>query len=376
MDNFVPTNTLASTAFDVLKMDAVDDPLINVNKLATMDIEESYFSSAVSFIKECNKEITDYKITLYHNLSEATTEGVVLESFSDFFTKIKDIIDKFLKFIKSLFNRFVNTIMKMISSDKYITKNKKKLNDFKSEDNFEFNGYKYSFTPNIPLASAALSFNGNLFDELYASNVQGQLTVNGVRDVVANLNFDEDYDRFRAQVIGKDGESINVSEFSEELFKVFRSGELDTEKIEADRTVVMKSLDSFENFKKIKSQLEHDRSEIEKAYDKVKKQVSEIVKRNGDMNMSAFVNSLPDASNITSTETLNNDGFTMSGTMMTQIDMYIKAKTDQIQEYSNIHALAYGAKLDALKECLKQDKNVLYTALGRVMRTDSQREVK
>ena len=138
----------------------------------------------------------------------------------------------------------------------------------------------------------------------------------------------------------------------------------------------MKSLDSFENFKKIKSQLEHDRSEIEKAYDKVKKQVSEIVKRNGDMNMSAFVNSLPDASNITSTETLNNDGFTMSGTMMTQIDMYIKAKTDQIQEYSNIHTLAYGAKLDALKECLKQDKNVLYTALGRVMRTDSQREVK
>lgn len=375
MDNFIPTNTLASTAFDVLKMDAIDDPLINVNKLATMDIEESYFASAVSFIKECNKEITDNKLTLYRNISEATTQGVVLESFSDFFIKAKDIIDKFLKFIKSLFQRFINTVMKMVSSDKYITKNKKKLDDFKPEDNFNFNGYKYTFSPNVPLASAALSYNNNLFDKLYASGTNGVLTTTGVRDVVNSLDFEEDYNNFRAQVIGKEG-SISVSEFSEELFKVFRNGELDTDKFEVSRTEVMRSLDRFESYKKIKSELEHERSEIEKAYDRVKKQIQEIVKRNGDMNVSAFINKLPDGNGITNVDTVNNDGFTMSGDFMAQIDMYVKAKVDQIQEYSNIHALAYSAKLDAHKECLKQDRNLLYTAMSKVLRTDSQREVK
>ena len=59
MDNFVPTNTLASTAFDVLKMDAVDDPLINVNKLGTLDLEESYFATAVAFVNETNREVKD-----------------------------------------------------------------------------------------------------------------------------------------------------------------------------------------------------------------------------------------------------------------------------------------------------------------------------
>jgi hypothetical protein len=38
-------------------------------------------------------------------------------------------------------------------------------------------------------------------------------------------------------------------------------------------------------------------------------------------------------------------------------------KVMQIEGYSNIHTLAYSAKLDALKECTIQDRNTLYQAL-------------
>ena len=39
MDGFVPTNTLGSMSFDILKLDGIDDPMINVNTLATLDLD-------------------------------------------------------------------------------------------------------------------------------------------------------------------------------------------------------------------------------------------------------------------------------------------------------------------------------------------------
>ena len=48
------------------------------------------------------------------------------------------------------------------------------------------------------------------------------------------------------------------------------------------------------------------------------------------------------------------------------MDNFVKAKVNQLQEMSNIHALAFAAKLDALRDCYRQDKTVLFKALSRV----------
>ena len=52
--------------------------------------------------------------------------------------------------------------------------------------------------------------------------------------------------------------------------------------------------------------------------------------------------------------------------MVTQMEQYKKAKINQVQQMSNIHALAFGAKLDAAKDMFNQDKAVLYKALYRI----------
>ena len=66
----------------------------------------------------------------------------------------------------------------------------------------------------------------------------------------------------------------------------------------------------------------------------------------------------------------------MSADLMQQIDIFVKQQVDRIQEYSNIHTLAFAAKLDAMKESAKQDKNTLYTAISKVQRTESKRKEK
>ena len=52
--------------------------------------------------------------------------------------------------------------------------------------------------------------------------------------------------------------------------------------------------------------------------------------------------------------------------MIIAFDIFVKNKVDQIQRCSDIHVLAYGAKLDAMQACLKQDKAVLYAAYNKV----------
>ena len=151
---------------------------------------------------------------------------------------------------------------------------------------------------------------------------------------------------------------------------------MDSEEFEVNSSEVRQSLNRFLEYKKTKSNVERDQKNIDEAYNKVKKQIQDVVKRNGDLSVSAFLNKLPSDNNIESIEgqSVSNDGLTMSGEIMAQINMYVKAKVDQIQECSNIHILAFSAKLDAMKECYIQDRNILYTALSRILRTDNARK--
>lgn len=375
MDNydFVPSNTMALSSFDVLKMDGIEDPLIDVNKLATLDLDESYTTQAINFIKESTVEFTDAKIKFYHALTESTSEGVVLESFSDFFTAAKDIIAKFLKFIKSLFQRFINTLMNLVHSDSYITKNKKKFTDFKDGvDDFKMNIYIYTITPDIPVANTVLDFAG-VFEDMKPDTGKA-ISTQSVRDSISVDNTDL-YDKFRGACIGQDVQ-IYSNEYATELFKQYRDQMLDTDETEITRSMVLKSLDRFLNYNTYKKTVAHDQSQIERAYKQLQDQVKQVAKRNGDLNVTAFLNQIPDSTGISSVSPSDtNNGLTMSGELMTQIDLYIKNKVDIIQECSNIHTLAFASKLDAMKSCYKQDRAILYGALNRISRTDAAREV-
>lgn len=364
---FEPTNTLASANFDILKIDAVEDPLINVNRLATADFEECYFSQVVDFINECRSQITDKKIIFYKSLNEATSERMVLESFADFFSGVKDIISKFINFLKKLVDRFVISIMKLIKSDNYIKKHKDFFNHIDSDMKFEFKGFEYTFRPTIPDPYAALEYNNSLFDDLFKT-ADRSLTAQSVKDSIIAMDLEKDYNEFRAKVLGRENDVIYISEFSEELYREYRNGDLDTGDITANASYIRKCLSRFLEYSKMQKEVTHQRDEIIKAYEKVQKQVEDIVKRNTDLDKEAFLSRLPsdiniDKENITVTTT--GSGTMMAAELMTQIDVYVRAKVDQIQEYSNIHLLAFGAKLDAMKECLNQDRNILYTALRK-----------
>ena len=368
---FSPTNTFASTPFDVLKVEGIEDPMIDVNKMATIDLSESYFESAVKFITESHTEMTNAKMTLYKSLSEATTDTVVLESFSDFFSSVKDIIVKFLKFIKRLFERFLATLNKFISSDTFIKKNKDTILKFNSDCEFDMTGYNFTFEPNVPVASAITSITDDLFADLKTVS-NGELSAENIKAINDRYSYDEDYyDDFRGKVLNRDGDKITATDFQEELFRAFRDDSLEIETITVDPAKVMDSYRRFSNFKETKKQAEREQHNIEKEYNNLKDEIKKLSNK-GILNVSAILGFIGDVSNITKIDgqsisgISNNTGYQSSSELAIAFDIFAKNKADQVQRCSDIHVLAYSAKLDAIKECFKQDKALLYKAYSIV----------
>ena len=366
-DYFSPTNTMASTPFDILKMDGIEDPYININKLATIDLEESYFKEAVNFVNERNKDLTDAKLVLYKSLSEATTDTVVLESFSDFFSKIKEIIDKFLKFIKRLFERFLANLSKLIQNDKFIKKNKDVILKFNSDCEFDMTGYNFTITPGIPVSHAIESITDDMFKDLGLSPT-GDISAEYVRSLNDRMSYDDSwYDEFRGKVLGKVDELIEESDFQEELFRIFRDDSLESETITVDSSKVTESYRRFTNYNDAKKQTQREQKDIERTYNNLKDEIKKLSSKN-TMNVAALLGFIKSGAptSIDGKSVVSNTGMAISGELSIAFDIFVKNKVDQVQHCSDIHVLAYSAKLDAMQACYKQDRALLYTAYNMV----------
>lgn len=324
---------------------------------------DSYFNEALSFALSMQKEYNAANVSFYRGIVEsAGEEDIVLESFGDFFYKITEIIEKFLKFIKNLFDRFITSLNAFIKREKYIFKHQSELAKFSKINEFRYTGYEYTFSPEIPRIDALAEFNdGMLFSN---PSTKGDAIkvydTDNLKNAVSALNNDlqrgDWYDRFRAAVIGRDGNIVLKSDYAAELFKLFRDEQSSAEEFDVTASVVNATLERFKAHESAISIARNTKDRIESQYSVIKKQVQNMLKVNyKDGNREGNVYGSPDSKSVI-----------LSGEDITYMDLFIKAKAAQIQEMSTIHALAFSAKLDALNECFKQDKAVLFKALARV----------
>jgi len=337
------------------------------NILEYNNIDESFFMDTLQFIKESMNDYRNINKTLYKSILEsAGNEEIINESFSDFFESVKKIIDKFLKFIKSLFDKFIIAFNKFISSDKFIEKNKDKFASFSDKDKFSIDGYNYTFSPAIPLINAQAKFEES-FVKLDFQDLQGETDQKKIMEkvkekyteLINDVNGDW-YDSFRGEVISQ--KAIAQEDFAQDLWNVYRNGSSSKETIEIISTYVGSALLRFQNYKKDEKSIKDTKESIEKDYESIKKQVQGIVKQNATRD----INKLVGLAINSDYDKVGTGNITVSTEVMNQIDLFVKKKAEQIIEMCNIHSLAFSYKLDAIKDCYKQDKDVLYKALSKL----------
>lgn len=402
---------------NILIKENTNNDIYNINEMtSTVDNENySFMQESYRFILDYTKEFNEANKTFYKNITESYgDQQIITESFSDFFSKAKEIIKKFLEFIKRIFREFSVKLHSLFKSEKYLTKNKNEFAKFNSDDEFEYKGYMFThlYNNSIPLSDACDAFYGNDnqltsvgktdFQDMSIANIKkysdeadyesenhsGSFTgtadaakKNKEASVKAYVNakykeleekLEDYYDWFRGHVIGKG--TISSSDYGDKLRELFRNDDSEPVDITIDSSFVNEAWTRFDGYKKLIKSIEETRKNIEKDYTKLKDALDKSVKYEKEGNGIFFKFDAASTYNyannniaIFGTEVNSDNKFDVYSTdVVNKIDMYIKAKINQVQQMSTIHTMAFTAKIQAAKDCFVQDKKILYKALAKI----------
>lgn len=404
-------NSTSSSVIDIDNIGYVDN---DVQRHSF--VQEGYDAILEMNAFYCNAEKEFYTKVM----SSYGDNGIINESFSDFFNKIKDIIKKFIEWIKKVFKEFVAKLAALVGSEKYIKKNAKLLNKFGSEDEFEFQGYKYTHIESydgIPQAKAVDAFSGSattngVMDLSFADNFKnsadgdyykfgasmedrfGDLDTNTEADRVEinrrkaateKINSDlskkindisdknEDfYEDFRGIVIGKANQKFDSREFTEELFKIFRDDSDSTSSITIDSGFVNDAYRRFDKYKDVVKAIEKNKNDMVKDYEDLEKYLDKMIKYNKDTHKLDITTS---GGREYASRNLgvidfgdSKDGYIYDSSTADKMQSLLKVYSARVSQMCQIHTQAFSAKLEAAKDCFKQDKQILNKAIQKILK--------
>ena len=379
--DFEITNSLFSRDLDALKMDAPEDPLTSVVSADKINMEENYFSQGIKFLNYFNEQDTANKLTLYNKIMNMNkpTSASVLEGYADYYVQVEAIISKFLQFVDVKLKDFLETMRIYINEENsIITKYRKDFNDIKNYDDSGLEGYKYTIDESIPDFSAVDAFNASFFDDLFKPVIT-DLNAQSVAKTVSSIELEEDYKKFRATIINED-RPLSENEFVRYLFRVYRNKSDGFVELDVNEKTIKDIAEDWFNFNNYKNMLIRQQTQMSRAYEGVLKKISTVCKNNNGLTISAFSNLLPadvrsDLKNIDG-KAIDNAGAMMSADMMYQLDIYCRAKCDQIKEYTNITCMAFMAKLDAIKAMYEQNRNLLLRCVESLAKPEVYGDIK
>ena len=319
---------------------------------------ESYISSVFTYLTEMYNEYREADKEFYRSLYEANSMVAINESFADFFSKIKDVLNKFLKYIKSLFDRFNTTLHRMIGSDKYLLKNEETLNKFNTDCEFEYDGYTFTISELIPELDTHVNFEGLLdidWKSIGKNDKDNKKLIKEKLDKLKNALENDYYDDVRAGVLGIN-DPIRESDYTDELFKIFRDGDNNSHIFTVTSSVVRTSYTGLKDYKNIESNVKNKKREIEDKYKKIQNRVDKMINV-----------TLKDKRYQVSVDGYNDD-LDLDNETMQQLNLYVKLVTEQVIKMTTRHSLAFSYKLDALKDKMMQDKKILYIAMNKVLK--------
>lgn len=361
---------------DMLLSENYNEPTM----IDTTSIGESYFQMGLKYINEMTNDFSNINKEFYKSILEAgeNTE-IVHEAFSDFASKIKEIINKFLNFLKSIWNKFIINMNKLVKSDKYIKNHKKDFIDFAANHEFSARVYKYTLLDDdtFPQVTAYSSY-ANTYKNytitpdtgvtMNAEVLLGKLSTAYSSLIEDNADW---YEAFRGEVLG-DNKSYTAKEYEQELFEKFRDGSSSPSKEIIDSGWVQEALDRFLGYDKRLKAVEDLKKKLEKEYKQIKDSIKELDIYEFEDTNSLFKNIFKDFdanSSAISSLNLSKDAETkdkLNKDIRLKMDNINKVRMNRIEGMCNIHALAFTKKLDAMKEAYKQDKKILYTALNKI----------
>lgn len=412
-----------------------DNYVIDIDNIGYIDKavqEHSFIQDGYDAILEMNAMYCNAEKEFYTRiLGSYGDNNIINEGFSDFFDSIKKIIKKFIEWIKKIFKEFVAKLAALVGSEKYIKKHKDLFNKFSSEDEFEFQGYKFTnvHDNDIPKSGAVEIFNssndfnkvfsddkwynsldfnsddffgdgtGKYYDDAstkktdfnkwYDLDDKNTTIKDARRDATNKINKALDTridaikdnasdfrEKFRAYVLGKSGnESYDSTEFNEALFEIFRDGESDTESITIDYNFVQDAYRRFDKYKDVTKAIEKKKNEMIKDYEDLEKHLDKFIKYNkNDHKIDYDSSSGRSYTNTILSHIDKNNRIIFDQSTSDKMNSLLKVYSTRVNDMCQIHTQAFTAKLEACKDCFKQDKKILNKAIQQVLKRSNKED--
>lgn len=377
---------------------------IDISDIGYLDTElmnHSFVQEGYDFILEMGRDYMNAEKTFYSNiLGSYGDDNIITESFKGFFGKIKDIIKKFIEWIKKIFKEFVLKINSLFSSEKYIKKHHKLLNKFESQDEFEFKGYNFTRINDttVPANTALSAFKntdavGYLSTDNWYDSTKNNLAINDdstkddrteqtrkyndkLDEELNKLNdgLDDFYEAFRGTVINKQ-EKYDSSEYAEVLFRFFRDEDDTPSDITIDASYVSAAYRRFENYKDTIKDIEKTQKNIIKDYEALEKHLDKLIKMSDvDNTFSIATSGNTHANSEIDVLTQGSGGKSLDTKTLydkssyDKMNSYLKVQSSKVSQMCSIHTQAFTAKLEAAKDQFKQDKKIIYKAIGQIIK--------
>ena len=355
-------------------------------------MSHSYFTEACSFLSTLDNWTVVMERSMYQGICESNGSAVLInESVSEWFETFKSLLKKVVDFLHALLNKFLVGLNMFLSREAFIKNHKKDFTKFNENHKFTMSIFTFTLDNDIPKTAPIynsadwknvfkIGKEGSTYDLLdndthsasyEAANGDTPRTLkdktNGgalgddefsaayteLKDAMDNGDI---YDKVRAEMLGMaKGTRIDASDYSKELYEVFRDGQSGKEDHEFEYSDIQDALIRFDQYDHCKKALTKQKKDAEREYKEVIKKLDHYVKLGKD----GLVTTSADGA----VETVK------LGTSLqaSKYSLIVKALSTVVHEVSNIHTLAFTAKLDAYKDCFKQDKTILYKALYRIM---------
>jgi hypothetical protein len=317
--------------------------------------DDSFFIETLNFLTEQSKSLGLLNANLYKNINESSNDSIVIrESFSEFFDGIKVFLKKIVAFFKKLIAKFWVRVNSLFMRDKYIEQHKTELGKFTSQHEFDISGFDFKFDEGIPSLDILQDFDKSIADfKTDGRDAKSQADLKKSYDAFLDKRSSNSYlDELRKKSINAKS-NIDQTDYKNELFKVFRNGEHAQTKITVTSAIVNEALAFFTGYDKMKTSTQRHADNVEKLYNGIQKRLDKVTKETVDGNSQVSIGDFIDGDS--------------SSDKIALYDLFMKAKSQEIQEISNMHLMAFSAKLDAIKGCFDQDKKVIYGAFKKIL---------
>lgn len=321
---------------------------------------ESYIFSAMRDLRDFNSAFMENTTNLYKAISEAEDTKSENNVFCQYFEEVDTEISKIIKNINDSISRFTINVENIVDANRDILDNTSIITSCKPFT-YHYTQYKRINDKDFPSINAIGIFKQE-FDYIaltlqdlgpMASN-QNKLKViatvynkfvQGTTDVTKKCIMD---------ILGEDDDDDDdiVSEFPEKMYEKYKK---DTDDVEITKGKLYDVKMSLTNYRNIIDSCSNTADELIKQLSSISAEIKRIICGNSNNTFTVK----------TSTDGIRDTDYRMDSYAMNQVDIFLKAKINQVIQIANVYYIALAIKLDATMDYFKQCKDILTVAMAK-----------